>query len=125
MTEAKIANLNEGIIQNLAQLCANQEYLAMTKLTALMDRASRKRKYEESLAEYRKKKSFGVVMTSTEYVFLQVEGDSVVKSDLVAIHHSRAKKTPEENAAFDIQVERILRMMVSVIQSAMIEAGIQ
>ena len=58
-------------------------------------------------------------------MFLQVEGDSVVKSDIVAIQLSRAKKTPEENAAFDIQVERILRMMVSVIQSAMIEAGIQ
>ena len=44
VAEAKKANLNEGIIQNLAQLCANQEYLAMTKFTAPMDRASRKRK---------------------------------------------------------------------------------
>jgi hypothetical protein len=123
VTEARKSQLDDGILQNLAQHCANQEQKANSSLTAGMNFAMRKRKFSESLSKCRKQKSFGVVTTSTEYLFLQVDGNTVVKSGIFPIQLSRSMIKAEE-ASFEIQVERVLKAMVGMIQSAVAEAGL-
>jgi hypothetical protein len=79
-----------------------------------MGAGDRKRSFEKAFEN--RVESFGVVSTGSEYVFLMINKDKIIKSKVIPIHFSPINNNELEAKWFKVQVEKILKMLVHVIE---------